>query len=111
MARRILYFATVLVLLAGCGQPPAATLAEQALRELQAGRYDEAIATCDEAIRLNSQDANAYHYRGRAEHYRNQPGDLERAIADFTESIRIAPKAARLPIAIMAMPRSRPRTD
>lgn len=92
MARRIVCFAAVLMLSAGCGESPASSPAEQALRELQAGRYDEAIATCNEAIQLNPKDAEAYHYRGRAYHYRNQEGDLERAIADFTQSIGIAPK-------------------
>jgi hypothetical protein len=94
MTRRFLCFAAVLLLLAGCGQSPTLTLAEQGTRELQAGRYDDAIATCNEAIRLNPQDANAYHCRGRAYHYRNQAGDLGRAIADFTESIHIAPNEA-----------------
>ncbi len=65
--------------------------AEQALRELRAGHYDEAIATSSEGIRRNPRDAKAYHARGRAYQLRNKPGDVEQAIADFTESIRFAP--------------------
>src|SRR5262249_59143219 len=45
-------------------------------------------------IRLEPRDAKAYLIRGRAYHCRNKPGDLEKAIADFSESIRIDPKQA-----------------
>jgi hypothetical protein len=80
-----------LVLASGCGYAPA-TLAERALRELRSGDYDKAIATCDEAIKLDPLDAAAYHSRGLAHHYRDRPGDMEKAIADFTDAINLRPK-------------------
>ncbi|MEG4581289.1 tetratricopeptide repeat protein [Microcoleus sp. MON1_C5] len=46
----------------------------------------------NEAIRLNPNDAEAYHCRGVV-HY--QQGDLKRAIADFNEAIRLAPNYAK----------------
>lgn len=53
-----------------------------------AGRFDEAIAAVDTAIRLNPEHATAYANRGLA--YINK-GDLDRALADFNRAIEIAP--------------------
>ncbi len=91
MARRLLTFAALLALAAGCGDSTPLTLPEQALRQVRGGHYEDAIATCNEALRQNANDAAAYHYRGQAYHFRNQPGDLDRAVADFSEAIRLAP--------------------
>src|SRR5262249_42536642 len=92
MARRLLCLAAALVLAAGCGQSPVGSPAEQALRELQAGHYDQAITICNELLQQDPRDAAALHYRGRAHHYRNEADDLDLAIADFTEAIKLSPK-------------------
>ncbi len=98
MARRK-FFLTVtvfltgtLLLVAGCGEPFPSTPAEQGAAYVRAGRYDDAIASYTEAIRLSPRDAEAYLYRGRAHHCRNQANDIELAIADFTQAIDITPK-------------------
>ena len=52
-------------------------------------RYDEAVASYTEAIRLNPKYADAYYGRGFA-HYRK--GEYDDTIADYTEAIRIEPK-------------------
>ncbi len=53
------------------------------------GEYDEAIADCSEAIRLNPKLAGAYY--ARAFTY-GQKGESDKAIADYTEVIRLEPK-------------------
>jgi hypothetical protein len=92
MARRALLIVAMVALLGGCGKSTPSTPAELGLVHLGKGRYEQAIAACDEAIRLNPRDDNAYLVRGRAYQFRNEKGDADRAIADFSESIRIAPK-------------------
>ncbi len=57
---------------------------------MMAGQYDEAVATLDDVIRENPEDAAAYAERGQAH---VEQGDLDRAIADFDESIRLEPGA------------------
>ncbi len=91
MGWRFLAVAVWSLLLVGCGRTGPRTLTEQALIYLRTGAYDKAIETCDEAIRENPRDAEAYLYRGRAYQYRDNAGDRERAIAEFSEAIRIAP--------------------
>jgi hypothetical protein len=77
-----------LLVFAGCGESTTTT-PEQLVR---AGRYDDAINECTQALRANPRDADAYLYRGRAYHSRNKPGDLDRAIDDFTHSTEFAPE-------------------
>lgn len=92
MVRWNLIIAGGLLLLAGCGQSGPETPAERAHHALNKGDYQGAIAICDEAIAINPEDAEAYVFRGRAHHFRNQPGDLDLAVKDFSEAIRLAPK-------------------
>jgi hypothetical protein len=75
------------LLVAGCSS--SSNSPKQLVNE---GRYDEAIEVTTQAIAADPSDAQAYLYRGRAYHCRNSPGDVGRAIADFSESIRLAPK-------------------
>src|SRR3990172_2406650 len=88
MVQRVLYVAAVLALAIGCGQSDPPTPAQL----VHMGQFDEAIHACTQAIRANPRDAQAYLYRGRAYHCRNAPGDLELAVADFSDSIGLAPK-------------------
>jgi tetratricopeptide (TPR) repeat protein len=53
--------------------------------------YDRAIADCDQAIRLNPNDALAFQNRGCAW---NGKRDYGRAIADFTQAIKLDPNYA-----------------
>ena len=57
----------------------------------------------DEAIRLHPGDAEAHYNRGAAF---GVAGNLERAVADYTEAIRLDPKLARA-YAGAAMPSTR----
>jgi TPR repeat len=89
MARCRWYLPAILALLAGgCGDPSSRT-PEQLVH---VGRFDEAIEASTQLIRGNPRDAEAYLYRGRAYHCRNQQGDVARAIEDFTQAIQIAPE-------------------
>jgi superkiller protein 3 len=50
---------------------------------------DQAIAQCEAALQLNSQDANAYNNLGTA---LIRKGDRDAALAAFTEAYRLAPE-------------------
>lgn len=56
------------------------------------GEYEEAIKHYDQAIRINSQFAEAYNNRGNA---KDLLGRHEEAIADYDEAIRINPQIAQ----------------
>ncbi len=56
---------------------------------LRKGKYDQAIADYNEAIRLNPKDAHAYFNRAIAY---GKKGNYDQAIADLTEAIRLNPK-------------------
>ena len=60
-------------------------------RHYQQGKYEDAIADYDEAIRINPQDAQAYYNRGTA---KGELGWHQEAIADFDEAIRVNPQHA-----------------
>ena len=53
--------------------------------------FNKEIKLCDEAIRLNPQDADAYYKRGIAN---DKLGHHERAIQDYDDAIRFNPQAA-----------------
>jgi tetratricopeptide (TPR) repeat protein len=55
------------------------------------GAYDRAIATFNEAIRIDATSAVAFNNRGAA--YAKK-GDNDRAIADYTEAVRLDPRSA-----------------
>ena len=88
MMHRAVYLGVALALVTGCGR----LISPEPEQLVNMGRFDEAIEVCTQSIRANPRDAGAYLYRGRAYHCRNSGDDLQRAIADFTESISIAPK-------------------
>ncbi len=52
------------------------------------GDGDKGIAACDQAIRLNPNDAYSYYNRGNAW---LRKGDYDKAIADYGEAIRLVP--------------------
>ena len=58
----------------------------------QEGRYVEALVEFGEAIRLDTQDAEAY--KGRAFAYMSLNREFEQVIQDFDEAIRIDPQDA-----------------
>jgi tetratricopeptide (TPR) repeat protein len=68
--------------------PDPATILERAGERAAAGRADQAIALLTEGIRLSPQLWQAFQYRG--ELYL-QGEQLEAAIHDFSEAIRLAP--------------------
>src|SRR6476660_1188112 len=88
MVRRFSCIALLALMAAGCGQSTPTT-PEQLV---SMGRFGDAIDLCTRMIRANPRQADTYLYRGRAYHCRNEPGDLNRAIEDFTESIQLAPQ-------------------
>ena len=55
---------------------------------LRRGNFDQAIADCDEAIRLEPDKAEAYGHRGKAWAGK---GDTDRALADYEAAVRIDP--------------------
>lgn len=72
--------------------PPAAgnvnALLAEALEQIQAGRFDDAIETLDEAIALDPENVEAYTLRGAS--YAAQR-EYQRAIDDFTRALNIVP--------------------
>ena len=56
------------------------------------GDYDTAIADCNEAIRLDPEDAVAYEARGLAHDRKKEP---DAALADYTKAIQLDPKFTR----------------
>jgi tetratricopeptide (TPR) repeat protein len=61
----------------------------RARARLKLGKYDDAVADCDEAIRLDPK--NAYAYVTRAVAW-SKKGELDREMADYDEAIRLDPK-------------------
>jgi tetratricopeptide (TPR) repeat protein len=81
------YLAALSFLLIGSS---SAALAN-AKRDCEKLSGDAAIQACDQAIRENPRDAEAYNNRG-FKYY--DKGDLDRALADFDKAIEIDPKAS-----------------
>ncbi len=71
---------------------PAQTL-DQALQTARSGDIEEAAALLTEAIRLSPRLWQGYQYRGELSLSRN---DLELALQDFSEAIRIEPNEPHL---------------
>ena len=95
MAHRLLVSALLLAVVCGCGQESVPTdLTQAALHQVRSGQYDEAIASASAAISVTPQAPAPYLYRGRAYHFRGAMGDHQRALADFGEAIRLAPKSS-----------------
>jgi len=61
--------------------------------------WDSDIAIQSDAIRLNPNDADAFHWRGI---YYSNKDDYDRAIADFSEAIRLRPNAVDFSLRGMA---------
>ena len=57
------------------------------------GDYDDAIADCTKAIKLDPQYARAYLFRGLAY---NCKGNYDRAIADYAKAIELDPKYTKI---------------
>ncbi|MBI4617254.1 MAG: tetratricopeptide repeat protein [Planctomycetes bacterium] len=60
---------------------------------MELGRIDEALADFDRAIELDRGNYKAYLNRGSIRERRDGPGDLDAAIADYEEALRIAPES------------------
>ena len=71
------------------------TSEQQSLRSgnkhFQQGKYEEAIADYNEAIRINPESAEAYYNRGTT---KDLLGRHEEALEDYNEAIRINPESA-----------------
>ena len=80
---------TVLLVLLACGGPGGAeSHNSDGVKYFEEGRFEDAIAEYDEALRLDSQYAVAYYNRGAAYF---TLGQFERAIEDYGEAIRLTP--------------------
>ena len=76
---------------------------ERATAHHDNNEYDQAIIEYNKAIQIaedlsdpNFNFVRAYFYRGLVYFSRNNSGDVDRAIADYTEAIRLDPNFARL---------------
>lgn len=74
--------------------PDPATTLERAGARASEGRGDQAIALLTEEIRLSPQLWQAFQYRG--ELYLQQGDQVEAAVRDFSEAIRLAPQEPHL---------------
>jgi tetratricopeptide (TPR) repeat protein len=66
-------------------------LAAGALAAQQTGYWRESIPLFERAIEVTGENALAEHNLAAAYYQRNQPGDLERALAHYAEAVRIDP--------------------
>ena len=74
-------------------RPPDAGLrVDRGLCLTKLGRYDEAMAEYNEAIRIEPNHASAYYRRGNI--YAEQKRDRARALADFERAVSLAPDKA-----------------
>jgi tetratricopeptide (TPR) repeat protein len=91
-------FLTALVALLLISNPILAT-SEQDWQDCEGKDYDRAIVACTRIIENSAETAasraRAYNNRGRTYRSRRDIGDLDRAISDYTEAIRLDPNNAR----------------
>jgi tetratricopeptide (TPR) repeat protein len=71
------------------GSPAVTLLMSRGLRSLQAGQDDEAMASFSDAITLQPDVDEAWHQRALARYH---AGDVNGAIHDLEETIRLEPK-------------------
>ena len=73
----------------GCGTKTSApSPIEDAKLLLFQGKHDEAIAKCDDLIRIDEHDFQAYMVRGQVH---EKMDDLQTALADYSSAIEAAP--------------------
>lgn len=63
----------------------------EGVRQFEAGKYDDAIASFDKAIQQNPKLADAYHYRGQAYFHTKR---FPNAIQDYDKVLQLAPENA-----------------
>jgi tetratricopeptide (TPR) repeat protein len=73
------------------GLAAASVLAAAGLAARQAAHWRESIPLFERAIEVTGENALAQHNLASAYYQRNQPGDLERALAHYAEAVRIDP--------------------
>ena len=89
-ARTLLWaMAAALLMTTGCSEPVPTTPLERAHQALQSAQWDEAIDACNVTLGSDRDNARAYILRARAYQGRH---DFEKALADFNDAIRLAPK-------------------
>ena len=92
MAPRAISLLALLTLAVGCSRPLPSTPLERGEVLLRSGDYDQALAALTEAVTQDPTSGRAHLLRGRAYHCRNAPGDIDTAVTDFTEAIRLNAK-------------------
>ncbi len=70
----------------------AQTLINQGIEDCNNGKFDEAIAKFNQALKIHPNDPAIYVYRGRAKYAKNL--NME-AIADFDQAVKINPNFAQ----------------
>jgi tetratricopeptide (TPR) repeat protein len=84
----------LLLALSGCGESneqQAADAFQKGMKHFVIGDFDKAIECYNETIRLNPKCVEAFNQRALCRWFRH---DLEQAIGDFGNAIRIEPRAA-----------------
>ncbi len=72
-------------------RPLSDDLCDQSRAHAHAGRYDQALDTAEQAVRLDSNSAMALYTRGQAHHYRK---DYDQAVEDYSKAIQLDPVLA-----------------
>src|SRR5208283_3615870 len=88
------FFLSVWLFAAGCGeQKKADDFFEQGKQKFWGHDWNGAINDLNQAIKLNSQNPDAYLYRGEAERKLNK---LDETILDYNRAAELDPKNARI---------------